>query len=391
MKNILLTISSLLICIGITANDQTTRRRLIINETNGSQKVYDISRLSRITFDSVETVKPQLEFISAKGFSMEVSVTLPEEASMYSIAVAKPDVEVEDWPDYIIQNRIVSGTESGIVELSGLSENTEYNIAALAYDRYEMPSGVDVITASTTMADESELPKVGHILYSDGSWSKRRQNGKTPIGIIFSTDPSESDRDAGYTHGYALALRNAAEKICWTENPAPLQTDWYASSVAYGFQTDMNGLTHTEVLESKGIENFPAAKAALEYTAPVPPTSSGWYLPSSGQWYEICVNLGGLNPEMPRLGETEGYWNGMQDCSNSLMMINEYLSLTGTGNYDRITVPAGDYQWFWTSSEMSTEQAYVIFFDNDQLVVEIAGYFKNYSFASNRVRAVLAF
>lgn len=391
MKNILLIFSAFIISLSAVAENGSDHRRLIINKTDGIRNVYDVTQLTRITFDSIETVAPIVTTVASQGFSIEISVEIPEDCPMFRVAVVKIGTEIGNWTEYISDNYIATGTESGNLTLGGLAESAVYQIGALAYDRYGMPSGVSVIEAETTVADPSELPQIGYILYSDGSWSRRRQNGKTPVGIIFSTETSEADKESGYTHGYAIALRDAASKICWTETPAPLQTDWYTSSVAYGYLTDMDGLSHTRILQSKGIETFPAAKAALEYDAPAPPSSSGWYLPASGQWYDICVNIGGLSSELPRLGETEGYWNGLQDCSNSLQRINEYLSLAGKDNYEKITVAAGDYQWFWSSSEMSEQQAYVIFFDNDQLVVELAGYFKNYSFTSNRVRAVIAF
>ncbi|MDE6296982.1 MAG: hypothetical protein K2L89_03965 [Muribaculaceae bacterium] len=391
MKRLIFLITGLFMTLAMTAGEEAARKRLIVTGENGNQKVYDLSRLTKLTFDSVETVTPEIESTAQKGLSVSVNVTMPEGCSFYKIAVARADKEISDWRDYVINNSVITDSVSKTVEIGGLTEKTNYRIAALAYDKYRMASGVALTEATTVEADPSELPQIGYILYADGSWSKRRQNDKTPVGIIFSTNTSDADKEAGFTHGYALALRNAGEKVKWAAVPAELQTDYYTSSVEYGFQTDKDGRTHTDVLKSKGISAFPAAEMAVNYDAPVPPSSSGWYLPSSGQWFDICVNLGGMPEQMPRLGITEGYWNDLQACNQSLQRINEYLSLSGKNNYEKITVPSGDYQWFWTSSESSEAQAYALFFDNDQLVVEIAGYFKNYDFASNRVRAVIAF
>ena len=38
--------------------------------------------------------------------------------------------------------------------------------------------------------------------------------------------------------------------------------------------------------------NYPAFKAADDYntTCPVPATTTGWYLPASGQWWDILQN-----------------------------------------------------------------------------------------------------
>lgn len=372
------------------AQTPLNQRRLIVTAQNGQQKVYDLSRLSEITFDSVADTHVDLQTKEEKGFSVKMTVNKPEECSMYQVTIVPANSNI-DWLSYIPQHAFCTETTSKDIELGGLTENTSYIVAALSYDRYGIACGVSTANVKTTKADVSEKPAVGNILYSDGSWSKRLTSGKTPIGIIFSTTTSQSDQQRGYHHGYALALRNAAQKIKWATAPDDLQTGEYTSTEVLGFQTDKEGLSHSLTLLSQSQGLYPAAEAAAQYECPAPAASSGWYLPSSGQWYDICVNLGGLSSQMPRQGNSEGYWNDTQDCTRCLNRINEYMSLTGTGNYEPIQVATGDYQWFWCSSESSKEQAYAMFFDKDQLVVEIAGYFKTYDFSSNRVRAVIAF
>lgn len=365
--------------------------RLVMTLEDGSIKVYDTKNLSKMTFDSVSTVNVKMQLEKAAGYSLDINVEKPDDCASFTVAIAPKSANVEDWYSYIMANPAAMRFESATIKLGSLSEKTDYIVAAIANDKYDIPSSISLLEVSTIEASSSEKPKIGYLLFDDGTWSQRNQAGKTPIGVIFSLETSAADKENGYTHGYALALKNAAQKVKWSNSSLPNQTGGYTSSQDYGFQTDMDGLTHTRYLLNQGSGLYPATEAAVAYSAKVPTGSSGWYLPSSGQWFEICVNLGGLSREMPRLGTTEGYWNGLSDCSNSLAMINGYLSLAGTDNYEPIKIPSGDYQWFWTSSETGPEQAYVIFFDNDQLVVEIAGYFKNYDFASNRVRPVIAF
>ena len=91
------------------------------------------------------------------------------------------------------------------------------------------------------------------------------------------------------------------------------------------------------------------------------------------------------------ISATEGYWNKSDDINNCISRINEYLSLSGSGNYSALDIPTGDYRYYWTSSESSNEQAYAMYFDKDQIVIEIGPQFKQYGFGSSRVRAVLAF
>lgn len=391
MKNSIKQILAFAAIILIFGNLHSERNRLVMTLSDGTLKVYDTDQLTKMTFDSVATVSIGMELESAAGYTLDIKVEKPADCTSYTIAVAPRSMEVTDWYSYIQQHPVATMTESGTVKIGSLSEKTDYIVGALATDKYDIPCGISTIEASTIEAKASEKPKIGYLLFDDGTWAQRAQAGKTPVGVIFSLTPSESDRARGFTHGYALALKNASQKVKWANSILPKQTGKYTSETEYGFQTDMDGLSHTEYLLSQGSGLYPAAEAAVAYSEKAPSGSSGWYLPSSGQWFEICVNLGGLNREMPRLGTTEGYWNGLSDCNNSTAFINTYMSLAGADNYEPIKVASGDYQWFWTSSESGEEQAYVIFFDNDQLVVEIAGYFKNYDFSTNRVRSVLAF
>lgn len=367
------------------------RNRLVMTLNDGTVKVYDTAKLSKMTFDSIAPLSANMSVDRAAGFSLDIKVEKPAECSSYSLAIAPKDGKIDDWYSYIKNNPSAKYTESGIVKFGSLKEKTNYVIALLINDKYDIPCSINFLEASTVEADVSEKPKVGYLLFDDGTWAQRNQAGKTPIGVIFSTTPSRADQELGFTHGYALSLKDAAAKVKWSISDGSFQTGSYTSSVEYGFINDKDGFSHSNHLLAQGSGLYPAAEAAASYPVKTPQNSSGWYLPSSGQWYDICINLGGLNGEMPRLGTTEGYWNGLQDCTNSLQQINAYMSLAGAANYTPISVSSGDYLWFWTSSESGEEQAYVIFFDNDQLVVEIAGYFKKYDFASNRVRPVIAF
>lgn len=391
MKKIFSVLMIALLVVAVVAQTPKSRKRMIVN-TGGTTTAYAVDRLDSITFDHVNPVEVTLALNSSAGYSIKVNVTKPDDCSHYQVAIYPAGEQVADVAAYVSEHASYDMTVSKELELGGLTPNTDYVVAALAYDRYDMASGVTTLNVSTVEATDAELPKVGYILYADGSWTRRLDKNRTPVGIIFSTTTSEADQARGWTKGYALALRNAASEIKWAVAPAANQAgDHYTSADSLGFQTDKDGYTHTQTLIAQGSGKYPAADAAVSYAATVPAGTSGWYLPSSGQWFDICVNLGGMPQQMPRVGNTEGYWNDPQCVSSCLSRINEYLSLSGAANYEPITVASGDYLWFWASSESSSEQAYAVFFDQDQLVVEIAPYFKHYGFSSNRVRPVIAF
>ena len=391
MKKIFSIIIVALLATTVMAQAQRARERMIVN-MGGKTMVYDVSRLDSITFDQVQPVNVALELVSTAGYSVKVRTTMPADCSHYLVAAIPAGEPVADKAQYIRDHASYDMTESKELEVGGLLPTTDYLIATLAFDRYNMPSEVTTLSVTTIEASDSELPKVGYILYADGSWSRRMVKGRKPVGIIFSTTTSEADQAKGWSHGYALALRDAASEIKWANTLGDNQAgEHYTSADSLGFQTDKDGYQHTQTLIGQGTGLYPAADAAVAYATTAPMRSSGWYLPSSGQWYDICVNLGGMPAQMPRQGKTEGYWNDPQCVTSCLNRINEYLSLTGADNYAPIKVATGDYIWYWASSESSSQQAYAMFFNQDELVVEIAGYFKNYGFSTNRVRSVIAF
>lgn len=376
----------------LSATAQTAaNRRMIVTGTDGSTRVYDASRVTHITFDEVAPLSVPLTLVSAGGYSVKVHATKPQDCSHYLIATAPADEQPADLVAYITANASASETASKDVELGGLRPNSNYVIYTLAYDNYGITCGTASLAVSTVEPTAAEMPQVGYILYADGSWSRRFVKGRTPIGIIFSTTTSEADKARGWNLGYAIALRDAAQQVAWSTTKVANQAgSIYTSSIDKGFITDKDGYSHTDTL-SQNLNVFPAAAAAVNYGAKAPAGSSGWYLPSSGQWYDICVNLGGADSTMNVQGTYEGYWNTPQIVSNTISLLNEHMSIAGSGNYEPFAVPSGDYRWYWCSSESSNEQAYAIFFDQDQIVVEIAPYFKDYAFSTNRVRAVIAF
>lgn len=61
------------------------------------------------------------------------------------------------------------------------------------------------------------VPVIGDYLYSDGTWGPLEYSkyGEYPVAIIFSNYTSLADRQKGFVHGYAMALRDAAWPTAW--------------------------------------------------------------------------------------------------------------------------------------------------------------------------------
>lgn len=168
-------------------------------------------------------------------------------------------------------------------------------------------------------------PKIGDYYYSDGTWSdgglvsinadgtspvwKEEKpapvEGKTVIGIVFQTDPerfSDIDKAAGHNHGLVLCTKAAhapgATTTMWAvqfdseTNKIPVKkvgTSWYA---------DVNGRGWTDAIlqtyPGEKLQKYPAFDwTTTDFSPAAPATSSGWYVPSIGQIWDMLANLGG--------------------------------------------------------------------------------------------------
>ena len=183
-------------------------------------------------------------------------------------------------------------------------------------------AGGRAATCTVTVFAPLPAPKVGDYYYADGTWSDgglvsigadglnpvwadekpAPAAGKTVVGIVFQTVPermAESDRAAGYTHGYAVAVKNAhgANKptTSWSfDYDFDCLKNAKTSDVWYW---NVNGYYETmTVRDTYGtdIDQCPAFDWTLnDFPLTAPAGSSGWFLPSTGQLWDMVANLCG--------------------------------------------------------------------------------------------------
>lgn len=155
--------------------------------------------------------------------------------------------------------------------------------------------------------------KIGDYFYSDGTWSDGglrkiysdgrreiadpkpgpdRSGGKVVIGIVFQTDPyriglAEKEALGGEAHGLVMALRNTSvtSSVQWAANFNYLDEGLTKILTQKQLYEDISGYANNKhILSNRGsFDNYPAFKASKEYPAPAPATTTGWFLPSSGQ------------------------------------------------------------------------------------------------------------
>ena len=220
--------------------------------------------------------------------------------------------------------------------------------------------------------------KIGDYFYSDGTWSDGGLRkiyadgsmhidyykpvplrGKTVVGIVFQTDKSrigkkEKEKLGGENkaHGLVMAVKNAnaAEKVIWSNESRYLDllNDCVSKSDNY---SDISGYGNCESIRSLegNFDKYPALQAVDGYntTCPVPTTTTGWYLPSSGQWWDILQNLGGCPALADGYQQTssdinEFFWSNQGNVPDAL---NKWM--WGIDGWDNFSY----YHQFWSSSK----------------------------------------
>ncbi|WP_262279463.1 fimbrillin family protein [Hallella absiana] len=215
--------------------------------------------------------------------------------------------------------------------------------------------------------------KPGDVYYSDGAITHNEESlasGKTPIGIVgyvgsnYWTEKDTKAKGIG-GHGLVMGLKTIGSTSTTNHGTA---YQWKTSNTDDG-RTKVNtvriviesstkpygsGFTESVALSKDGAHS--AAKAALGYsTMNTPSKSTGWFLPTIGQWYAILNALGG-HP-------SSGWDITTQHPSNMVTVaskVNAALSKVGNGNYTEFfqATPSGE----WASSELSDTNPTCIFY-----------------------------
>ena len=232
--------------------------------------------------------------------------------------------------------------------------------------------------------------KIGDYFYSDGTWSDGglrkiysdgrreiadpkpgpdRSGGKVVIGIVFQTDPyrigrAEKEALSGKAHGLVMALRTPTSiaPVAWWKFRLDEQDEGLTKCLTKKLRyEDISGYGNCKHIRSNrgSLDDYPAFKSAEEYGVQAPATTTGWFLPSSGQWWDILQNLGSChalaqsdqqNSSATEDPDAAGFvWNG-----NVAAALNGWLSevaAEGKSTFDE------SMMWFWSSSEYSNGYA----------------------------------
>ena len=353
--------------------------RMLVQAVGGNVDVFAVDQVASITFSDIAQARANITLIDADDASIRASITRTEGCERYQVACWPETTVVDDLEAYIQQNKKYDRKVNGGVEFIDLEPSTSYVIGTLAYDAYGLPCEVVTLTATTTERGELQPAQVGDFLYADGSWSTDLKPNKTPVAIVFATTTSAADQASGYTHGYAIALRDAG-KTAWTTEASENESGVSISNEGDADLNDRDGLTHTTTLLTNA-DIHPAATMARDY-ANVPQGTSGWFLPATGQWIDALKALGNLDDSTLER-DANGIPTWSQEASaQAISAFNARLATAGSGTFDSL-----NQTYYWTSSERSVASAYYLY-ANANYFLSLQTYYKNSQFA---VRPMIAF
>ena len=217
------------------------------------------------------------------------------------------------------------------------------------------------------------------------------------VGIVFQTDKSrigakekEKLGGEGNVHGLVMAVKNIATRQAW--GLFGMDEGLTTCRTKADNYNDISGYGNCEHIRANrgSFANYPAFKAADGYNTPcpVPATTTGWYLPASGQWWDILQNLGGCPALADVTQQTspdiagEFLWKSQGDVPAAL---NKWMENIAVGDKDTFN----NLVSFCSSSEHSKYHTWYWILNNFQGMVRCiwASKFDG----SDNVRPVLAF
>ena len=170
------------------------------------------------------------------------------------------------------------------------------------------PTCAQIIKKTAERVDDDEHPytlEVGDIYYTNGALTHQDYDLETiqPIGIVgyitMNNDGNywtEKDTKGPRIGGHALVMSlKTIGSYCWNSanNYGGRPQLYVVNMTSSASQSNGSGYNETKLLVSYG-SAFAAANAAFDYNSEckLPQNTTGWFLPSGGQFYAIAIGLG---------------------------------------------------------------------------------------------------
>lgn len=297
------------------------------------------------------------------------------------------------------------------------------NIQAVSPGKTTVNVTVDGVSGSAEITvcfgdKKPENANIGDFYLSDGSILSQQNDAETVraadvIGVVFSTDTGRMGEDEKKyleakgikPHGLVVSCKFSDKMRRWYANP---QTgDFARDEKEVGIpnvkgsdhyetfklaDADIDGFKYTRAIREirqADYENgfYPAFKAAeyLESENPAPETSTGWYLPANGQWFDILRGIGSLELDSGSdfyAESTDFYW--WYKKSPIVTRINSIMEKIDPEDK---SVFLKEGMMFWTSTPSTVTDARFVQMDDNGFVC----CYYYYKFAENYTLYILGF
>lgn len=183
-----------------------------------------------------------------------------------------PNCEKKIIPELMTDSNPLPETEGerGVGEVGGIHEYT------------------DSLELDSIQGSEIPIPMNGWYYYDDGTFSEFIDAEKFCVGVIFGVGKtSEEEKARGFSQGYIMALHDAYDyAVQWGEYGYQTKNAVRSKSQAL---SDCDGFSHCFMDgQYKDGDRLTAQHSAFffatAYSARLPEHTTGWYLPSVGQW-----------------------------------------------------------------------------------------------------------
>jgi hypothetical protein len=231
------------------------------------------------------------------------------------------------------------------------------------------------------------MPKIGDFYYTDGTFSTALNTSKTVVGIVFENDVTRMNPvevALGYYHGYVMAIKNAGSATWGPSTDSSLPN---ISNCAQAYADVSSGYYATVTLGWGTNSVYPAFKLARSFASPAAPaTTTGWYLPSAGQWWSIQEKLGLCSSLSTYHNSTDQYFNlttSSLEAKQVLGVLNNYMT--------QVSGTAFDTNWYSSASEKDATQYCPISISGSSAVLINGSWPGLYKNGGPVIRPVLAF
>ena len=233
----------------------------------------------------------------------------------------------------------------------------EVNEFSPTYHSYE------IINGTKFYSDYSKL-YVGDYVYEDGTFTHKLSSEKNVCGVVISLKTTSEEYKKGWTHGTIMAMSdvNGGERFQWSKN---IEGDEYFAAhsideIQYAINNRDGYIFACQYIKEG--DKFPAFGVLDKQ--PCVTNSTGWYIPTLGQWAEILNFVGGA---------------GIHTYNNRLSYSLDHTE-SGFVKYGFST------SYYWTSNLRDTRTVWALYLGKDDSQND---YLNKTEYA--KIRAVAAF